>query len=150
MPIALPLLLQFSEGGAMAQSRPDWMWAQALQLLDQAERAHRDLFRPSGTRRRTACWEPPVDVFETDAEVWVQVALPGVATDQVEVRLEDGGITVAGERTLPTPRGAGVIRRLEMPHGCFERRIALAAGRYELTRRELAQGCLTLTLRKLG
>ena len=79
MPIALPLLLQFSEGGAMAHSRPDWMWAQALQLLDQAERAHRDLFRPSGTRRRTACWEPPVDVFETDAEVWIQVALPGVA-----------------------------------------------------------------------
>jgi HSP20 family molecular chaperone IbpA len=144
------LLLQFSEGGAMAQNRPDWMWAQALQLLDQAERTHRDLFRPSGTRRRTACWEPPVDVFETDSEVWIQVALPGVGTDQVEVRLEDGGITVAGERTLPTPRGAGVIRRLEMPHGCFERRIALASGHYELTRRELAQGCLTLTLRKLG
>lgn len=134
----------------MAQSRPDWMWAQALQLLDQAERAHRDLFRPSGTRRRTACWEPPVDMFETDSEVWIQVALPGVAADQVEVRLEEGGLTVAGERTLPTPRGAGVIRRLEMPHGCFERRIGLAAGHYELTRRELAQGCLTLTLRKLG
>ena len=57
---------------------------------------------------------------------------------------------VTGERTLPMPRGAGVIRRLEMPHGCFERRIELAAGRYELVRRELAQGCLTLTLRKLG
>ena len=57
---------------------------------------------------------------------------------------------VAGERTLPTPRGAGVIRRLEMPHGCFERRIALPAGRYELVRRELAHGCLTLTLRKLA
>ena len=66
------------------------------------------------------------------------------------MRLEDGALVVAGERTLPTPRGAGVIRRLEMPHGCFERRIALAAGRYELVRRELAQGCLTLTLRKLG
>lgn len=133
----------------MAQVRSDWMWAQALQLLDQAERAHRDLFRPSGARRRAACWEPPVDVFETESEVWIQVALPGVAADQVEVRLEDGGIVVSGERTLPTPRGAGVIRRLEMPHGAFERRIALAAGRYELTRRDLAQGCLTLTLRKL-
>ena len=62
----------------MAQDRPDWMWAEALQLLDQAERAHRDLFRPSAQRRRTACWEPPVDVFETDGELWIQVALPGV------------------------------------------------------------------------
>jgi HSP20 family molecular chaperone IbpA len=150
MSIALLLRVQLSEGGAMAQNRPDWMWAQALQLLDQAERAHRELFRPSGARRRTACWEPPVDVFETDSEVWIQVALPGVAADQVEVRLEGDGLIVAGERTLPTPRGAGVIRRLEMPHGCFERRIGLAGGHYELTRRELAQGCLTLTLRKLG
>ena len=89
-------------------------------------------------------------MFETDGKVWIQVALPGVAADQVEVRLEDGAIVVAGERTLPTPRGAGVIRRLEMPHGCFERRIALTYGRYELVRRELTQGCLTLTLRKLG
>ena len=134
----------------MAQNRPDWMWAQALQLLDQAERAHRDLFRPSGQPRRSPCWEPPVELFENDAQVWIQAALPGVGADQVEVRLEDGAIVVAGERTLPTPRGAGVIRRLEMPHGSFERRIALAAGRYELTRRDLAQGCLTLTLRKLG
>ena len=64
----------------MAQNRPNWMWAEALQLLDQAERAHRDLFQPSAQRRRTACWEPPVDVFETDGEVWIQVALPGVGS----------------------------------------------------------------------
>ena len=134
----------------MAQNRADWMWAEALQLLDQAERAHRDLFRPSAQRRRTACWELPVDVFETEDELWIQVALPGVAADQVEVRIEGEALVVAGERTLPTPRGAGVIRRLEMPHGCFERRIGLTPGRYELVRRDLAQGCLTLTLRKLG
>jgi HSP20 family molecular chaperone IbpA len=89
-------------------------------------------------------------VFETDAELWIQVALPGVAPDQVEVRIEGDALVVAGERTLPTPRGAGVIRRLEMPHGCFERRIGLTSGRYELVRRDLAHGCLTLTLRKLG
>ena len=106
--IALPLLVQLSGGAAMAQNRPDWMWAEALQLLDQAERAHRDLFRPSGTRRRTACWEPPVDVFETDDEVWLQVALPGVGADQVEVRLEDGGI---GRRRRAHPADAAWRRR---------------------------------------
>ena len=149
MPIAADLLVQLPEGAAMAQIRSDWMWAQALQLLDQAERTHRDLFRPSAVRRRTTCWEPPVDVFETEDGVWLQVALPGVAADQVEIRLEDGAIVVAGERTLSTPRGAGVIRRLEMPDGCFERRVVLSPGRYELVGHELAQGCLTLTLRKL-
>ena len=51
---------------------------------------------------------------------------------------------------LPHEPGAASQRRLEVPHGCFERRVGLPAGRYELGRRELADGCLTLTLRKLG
>jgi HSP20 family protein len=129
----------------------DWMWGEALGLLDEAERVHRALFRPGPARPRTPCWEPPVDLLETDDELWVQVALPGVTPDRCEVRFEDGALVVAGERPLPLPRGrGGTILRLETPHGCFERRIALPPGRYELGRRELADGCLTLTLRKLG
>jgi len=133
----------------MARDVRNWMWAEALQLLDQAERVHRDAFRP-GSGKRTACWEPPVDVFETDGAIWIQVALPGVRPDQLEVRIDGASLVVSGERTLPTPRVAGVIRRLEMPYGGFERRISLPSGHYELSGRDLAHGCLTLTLRKLG
>ena len=132
----------------MARDMRNWMWAEALALLDQAERVHRGTFRP-GAARRTACWEPPVDVLETDGELWIQVALPGVTPEQLQVGIEGHALLVTGERTLPVPRGAGVIRRLEMPYGTFERRIDLPAGRYELVRRELTLGCLTLTLRKL-
>jgi HSP20 family molecular chaperone IbpA len=133
----------------MARDMPNWMWAEALALLDQAERAHRGAYRP-GAARRTACWEPPVDVLETDGALWIQVALPGVTPEQLQVGIEENALVVTGERTLPVPRGAGVIRRLEMPYGTFERRIELPAGHYELVRRDLALGCLTLTLRKLG
>ena len=128
----------------------DWMWSEALQILAEAERLHRQAFRPQGSTRRSANWEPPVDVFETDGAIWIQVALPGVRPDQLEVRIDGASLVVAGERTLPTPRGAGVIRRLEMPYGGFERRISLPSGHYELSGRDLAHGCLTLTLRKLG
>ena len=126
------------------------MWAEALDLLDEAERMHRALFRPGPARPRAACWEPPLDLLETDEELWIQVALPGVRAEQLDVRFEGDTLVVAGERPLPLPRGAGTILRLEMPHGCFERRVRLPAGRYELGRRELADGCLTLILRKLG
>jgi len=126
------------------------MWAEALDLLDEAERMHRALFRPGPACPRAACWEPPLDLLETDEELWIQVALPGVRAEQLDVRFEGDTLVVAGERPLPLPRGAGTILRLEMPHGCFERRVRLPAGRYELGRRELADGCLTLTLRKLG
>jgi HSP20 family molecular chaperone IbpA len=134
----------------MASGVRNWMWAEALDLLDQAERMHRAAFRPGPARPRSACWEPPLDLLETDEELWIQVALPGVRAEQLDVRFEGDTLVVAGERPLPLPRGAGTILRLEMPHGCFERRVRLPAGRYELGRRELADGCLTLTLRKLG
>jgi HSP20 family molecular chaperone IbpA len=137
----------------MASDPRRWMWAEALELLDRAERAHRVMFRPGPARHAAAvpCWEPPVDVFETPDALWIQVALPGVTADDVEVRIEDDALVVAGQRPLPLPRGAaGTIHRLETPHGRFARRLGLPAGRYELGRRDLAHGCLTLTLRKLA
>ena len=71
-------------------------------------------------------------MLETDGALWIQVALPGVTPEQLQVGIEGNALVVTGERTLPVPRGAGVIRRLEMPYGAFERRIELPAGRYEL------------------
>lgn len=140
--------------GGMAR---DWMWAEALELLDRAERVSRATYRPGpgptggGGARRPACWEPPVDLLETEDELWIQVALPGVPLHLLEVSVESEALVVAGERPLPLPQGsAGVIRRMETPHGRFERRIGLPPGSYELRRRDLALGCLTITLRKLA
>lgn len=123
------------------------MWAQALDLLDQAEQVHRAMFRPGAG---PTCWEPPVDVLELDGALWIQVLLPGVKPEQAQIRIEGNQLVVSGERPLPLPPGAGVIHRLESPYGCFERRITLPPGHYEIGRRDLALGCLTLTLRKLG
>jgi HSP20 family protein len=134
----------------MARDMQSWMWAEALELLDRAERMQRALFWPTSGRQHAACWEPPVDLFESEGQLWIQVALPGVKPDQVEARIEKDALVVAGERLLPLPRGAGTIHRLELPYGRFERRLGLPPGHYELGRRELADGCLTITLRKLA
>jgi HSP20 family protein len=121
------------------------MWADACELLDRAERLQRQFFHPG----RAAAWEPPVDVYETARDLWVVVALPGVGAAQLEIAVADGAVIVAGERRLPAEARA-TIHRLEIPHGRFERRIALPAGRYELDRRDLADGCLVIGLRKLS
>ncbi|AWK86917.1 Hsp20/alpha crystallin family protein [Azospirillum thermophilum] len=125
-----------------------WMWTEAVELLDRAERLHRQFFRPAPPAPRCACWTPPMDVYETDDALVVAVALPGVAPDQVEVRLADGVLAVAAERTLPLGR-RGAIRRLEIPHGRFERRVELPPGAFRLGGRDLVAGCLVLTLDKL-
>ncbi len=125
------------------------MWADALDLLNKAERAERSMFRP-GRKAAASCWEPPVDLFETETELWIVVALPGVAAERLEVRIERDMFIVAGDRPLPLPKAAGVIHRLELPHGRFERAIRLPAGRFDITRRELKDGCMTIVLRKVA
>ena len=127
-----------------------WMWAQACELIDQAERLHRQFFRPSVSARVFAVWEPPIDVFEDARELVIVVAMPGVAADRVEVRLESDAVVVRGERPVSLRRPGYAVRQLEIPYGGFERRITLPAGRFEAEAPQLVQGCLVLTLRKLG
>ncbi|RMD79014.1 MAG: Hsp20/alpha crystallin family protein [Gammaproteobacteria bacterium] len=123
------------------------MWLEALALLERAERLQRHFFQPRPGRARAA-WEPPVDVVETEEDLWVLVALPGVDPAHLEVAVADGTLVVAGERRLPASLRRGYFHRLEIPHGRFERRIELPPGAYELQVREFLHGCLVLGLRK--
>lgn len=132
-----------------------WMWADACDALVRAERLQREFFRPTpqgspSPQGRQPSWEPPVDLFETQRELWIVAALPGVEARLVEISIADGIVTIAGERRPPAAQRVAAIHRMEIPLGRFERRIALPPGRYELARRDLADGCLTLTLFKLG
>jgi HSP20 family protein len=123
------------------------MWSEAVEMLARAERMHRELFRPA-VGRPIPTWEPPVDVLETEHEVLVLVALPGVDLDQVETVIEGAYLMVAGARTLPAELATAVIHRLELPQGRFERRVRLPAGHYGAVRRAAVQGCVLITLRK--
>ena len=44
----------------------EWMWAQACDFIEQAERMHRQFFRLASSPRAQAVWEPPADVFENE------------------------------------------------------------------------------------
>jgi HSP20 family protein len=123
-----------------------WMWAEACEALARAERMHRQFFR-LGLLDSRPLWEPPVDMFETEDELWIIVALPGVEAAQLEIGLADGSLIIAGTRSSPL-RQTAILHRLEIPQGRFERRIPLPEGRFELSRRELDHGCLTLVLLK--
>ena len=125
----------------------DWMLSEAIEALARAERLHRQMFQPPSATRRPA-WEPPIDVLETEQEVLVLIALPGVAPDQVETVIEDGTLVVAGRRVLPPQLRTAVIHRLELPQGRFERRIPLPPGRYDAVRRAAGDGGLVISLRK--
>ena len=123
-----------------------WMWAEACELLEQAQRLQRQFFRFGHAVEAQPRWEPPVDIVAYGSDVLVTIALPGVAPEHVQVRLEPGMVYVAALRSLPMSRDTTAIHRLEIPYGRFERRIALPAERYELVEQACANGCLVLRL----
>jgi HSP20 family molecular chaperone IbpA len=123
-----------------------WIWDDALSLLEQAERLHRQFVR--ATLAETRCWEPPVDVVETGDAVIVHVALPGVPAAAIVIGFEPGGITVSGSRPLPAGREAR-IHRIEIPYGRFERRIPLPMHFLQPAAQQLVDGCLQLTFSKV-
>ena len=129
----------------MPRTAADLMWADALAAVAQADRLHREFFRPA-----QAGWEPPVDLLETADALIVVAALPGVRAADVDLVFGRGELAIVGTRRLPTVFGPARVHRMELPHGRFERRVALPPGAYELDRRDLVDGCLTVTLRKLG
>jgi HSP20 family molecular chaperone IbpA len=132
----------------MANDPHDWMWSEALSMLARAERMHQQVFLPMVTRHQAA-WEPPVDVLETEKEVLVLAALPGVDVAQVEAAIESGVLVIAGKRVLPPELQSAVIHRLELPQGRFERRVPLPPGHYDGVHRAEAHGCLVISLSKL-
>ena len=127
------------------------MWAEACELLERADRMHRQFFRlTSSSGQSHAVWEPPVDVFEDAQEVVIMVALPGVRADCIEISTEAGMLVLRAERRIPFAGSTVSVRQLEIPYGYFERQIRLSQVALETITREFRDGCLILRLSKTG
>ncbi|TRX03312.1 Hsp20/alpha crystallin family protein [Candidatus Methylobacter oryzae] len=125
-----------------------WMWAEACDILNRADRLHRQFFRPAAMSANRPAWEPPIDIYESDGEFKIMIALPGVAQKHLTVMLEGDHLIIDGQRHLPDSSQA-TIRRLEIPYGRFQRRIELPAACFEIDTSELVDGCLLISLRKI-
>jgi HSP20 family protein len=137
----------------------DWdvvIWRRANDLLQQAERIHRNFLQVAAGARyrsspgRTPSWEPPVNIVETDESLWVISAVPGVAADQMEVKLEGCELVITGHRPLPKCCEDGELKIWELPLGRFERRLRLVGRDRSLSvgERSLKDGLLIIELRK--
>jgi HSP20 family molecular chaperone IbpA len=67
---------------------------------------------------------PLADVIETDKELIVELAVPGVDRDDVRVELRDAMLDVSGVRRGPSTNGHG-YRHAEIPRGPFRRSLLL-------------------------
>jgi HSP20 family protein len=122
-----------------------WMLAEAVDLLQSAERLQQQFFR-IGATRGVPCWEPPVDMVSNGHRLMLMVALPGVPTDRFAVRVEHGAIIVQGQRASGARAAPGSVMRLEIPYGRFERRILLPHAQYRVIDMLLENGCLRIDM----
>lgn len=134
----------------MPRDPTTWMWAQACEMLEQAERLHRRFFQLHRLTGSRPVWEPPVDVTETHDQFKIIVILPGVPPENIDVTRIDDVLVVSGNKPLDFEPDTTVIHRLEIPYGRFERHIRLPTGRFRIGTPVVANGCLTIPLYKTG
>jgi HSP20 family protein len=93
-----------------------------------------------------ADWIPAADVYEDEGEYTLVLDLPGINRDALDVSLDEGRLSVRGERA--TAEGPNV-RRAERPHGRFARSFSLpdAVDRSRITA-DYKDGVLLLHLPK--
>ena len=123
-----------------------WMWVEACEVLDRAERLQRQLLRYVGPGADAAVWEPPVDIQETTEGLILLFALPGVVSEDITLTLGPTELTLSAMRPLKLGSAEAVIRRLEIPHGRFLRRIPLAGVPLKLMSSRYENGCLEVRL----
>lgn len=69
-----------------------------------------------------ADWIPAADIYEDEGEYLLALDLPGINRDALDVSLDEGRLSVRGERA---PTEAPNVRRAERPHGRFARAFSL-------------------------
>lgn len=99
-------------------------WSLMARLHDEINRTFSD-WTGNESSSATANWVPAADVEEYDDRFELFVDLPGVAAKDVEITLEAGVLTLAGERTAVRSTDSVVNARRERGLGCFHRRFIL-------------------------
>jgi len=100
--------------------------AQMTQMSQMLARALGLQGQPQGSATATA-WAPALDISERKDAYLVTVELPGVEAEDLEITLEDGLLTIQGERHFAHDSSEQQFHRVERRYGAFRRSITLPA-----------------------
>lgn len=81
--------------------------------------------RLSATTQAAPEWSPSVDISETDQEFLIRATVPAVQKDDVEITVDDGMLTLKGERRQQEEDKSEKFHKVESFYGSFARSFAL-------------------------
>ena len=129
-------------------------WDPFRELEEMSDRLNRMFARPA-TRTNgketivVADWTPTVDISETDGEYQIKAEIPDVKKEDVKVTLEDGVLTIQGERKQEKEEKGKKYHRVERTYGSFVRSFSLPdLIDEEKVKAEFKDGVLNLHLHK--
>jgi HSP20 family protein len=130
-------------------------WDPFKELEDVSNRLNR-IFRrssdsvQSGRESMTvADWSPSADITETDAAYLIKAEIPGVNKQDVKVTVQDGMLTIQGERKMEKEEKGKKFHRVECSYGSFVRSFRMPDDVDENSvNAEFKDGMLNVTLAK--
>lgn len=94
-------------------------------------------------------WVPPVDILENENDLILKADLPGVKMEDIDIRLENGTLTLKGQRKFEESSEGKGYHRMERAYGTFVRAFTLPDSvDPEKVTAEYKDGVLTVTMGK--
>lgn len=125
-------------------------WVSPLERLFALQRELDRTFENDLSANGGSTFVPPMDIVETGDEVLCHIEVPGMSRDDLEIRVQDNMLVIAGEKKYPeSQQKDGGFRAVERRYGRFERSLTLprtvdtnnVSARYD-------NGVLTIVLQK--
>ena len=130
-------------------------WDPFRELEDVSNRLNR-IFGRSTARAESgqemlavADWSPSIDISETDAAYLIKAEIPGVKKEDVKVTIQDGMLTIQGERKMEKEEKGKKFHRVERSYGSFVRSFRVPDDADEnKVKAEFKDGMINITLAK--
>ena len=130
-------------------------WDPFTELEEMSHRLNRLIGRPglpasTGSEMlKIGDWTPSADISETETAYLIKAEIPGVNREDVSVTVEDGVLTIQGERKAEKEETGKKFHRIERSYGSFVRSFRLPQGVDDTAAKaEFKDGMLNITLPK--
>ncbi|MFO1489030.1 MAG: Hsp20/alpha crystallin family protein [Verrucomicrobiota bacterium] len=137
----------------MKSQRPGLATWPITRLADLSDEINRFFDSPLATYSRASqllgAWTPPLDLHENKDSFVIKAELPGVSKEDVNVSIQDGTLTISGERRSEAKSEDTEVHHTERFFGRFQRTVTLpTAVAADKVKAQYKDGILTVTLPK--
>ena len=122
-----------------------WSFTTPFQEIENIRRQMNEVFQPYNAQAQS----PPVNIYDSEGAIEVLVETPGYQREELDIMLDNGLLTIKGERKVEAPPENQVTLRKERSEKPFEKKVQLATEfDTESLSAELKNGLLTIRLPK--